>query len=335
MTAVEVKAARDPAGARICGSGGFLGAQHARNERRTWIVVGVTAAMMVGEIAGGAIYGSMALLADGWHMSTHAAAMTVAALAYRYAWVHANDPRFAFGTGKVGELAGFASAVVLGVIALIIGVESFARLLSPQPIHFSQATAIAVLGLGVNLVSAWLLHQGDHHDHGHAAHDHAAADQDDHDHEPERDALHPASHHHDNNLRAAYQHVLADALTSVLAIAGLLAGRYLGWVWMDPVIGVVGALVIAQWSWGLMRSAGASLLDMSASSTLANAVRERLESASDTVSDLHLWRLGPGHQGLIVSLVSTAPLSPEAYKARLTNLPGLSHVTVEVNPPGV
>jgi cation diffusion facilitator family transporter len=272
-------------------------------------VVAVTAIMMVGEIAGGALYNSMALLADGWHMATHAATLCVAALAYRYARVHANDPRFAFGTGKVGELAGFASAVVLAVAALLIGWESLLRLVSPRPIHFNQATVIAVVGLAVNLASAWLLHQGDHH-HGH-----------DHGH----------GHHHDNNLRAAYQHVLADALTSVAAIVGLLAGRFLGWTWLDPLIGVAGAVVIAHWAWGLMRAASEALLDVSGSPAMAAKVRARLETATDTVCDLHLWKLGPGHQALIVAIASSAPLTTDAYKAKLKGLGGLSHVTVEVN----
>lgn len=331
MSSIDAKPG--PPEARICEAGGFLGEHHDRNERRTWIVVAVTAAMMVGEIVGGTVYNSMALVADGWHMSTHAAALSVAALAYRYARVHAGDPRFAFGTGKVGELAGFASAVVLGVVALLIGWESFQRLLNPRPIHFSQATLIAVLGLAVNLASAWLLFQEDHHHHGHGdhGHDHGHDHHHDHDHDHAAD-LRAAGHHHDNNLRAAYQHVLADALTSVLAIGGLLAGRFLGWTWMDPLIGIVGGVVIAHWSWGLIRSAGAALLDASGSARLAATVRARLEIGADKVCDLHLWRLGPGHQGLIVSILSTAPERPEVYKARLADLPGLSHVTVEVNP---
>jgi cation diffusion facilitator family transporter len=289
----------------------FLGRHHERNERRSWLVVGITALMMVAEIAGGSWYGSMALVADGWHMATHAAALTIAAIAYRYARSHASDPRFAFGTGKVGELAGFASALTLGFVAVLIGWESVRRLLAPHAIAFDQAIAIAVLGLLVNLVSALFLRDVGHtHDHG-AEHGHL---------------------HHDTNLRAAYLHVLADALTSVMAILGLLAGRLLGWQWMDPLVGVIGALVIAQWSVKLMRSAGRSLLDAHDNQARASSIRERLQASSrDEVVDLHLWRLGPGHDALIVSIVSDAPAAPEVYKARLHGLPGLSHVTVEVN----
>jgi cation diffusion facilitator family transporter len=321
-----------PGSGPVCVHGPFLGAHHDRNERRTWIVVGVTAAMMVGEIAGGALYGSMALLADGWHMATHAAAMAIAAMAYRFARVHAHDSRFVFGTGKVGELAAFASAVALGAAALMIGWESLLRLISPRAIHFEQAIAIAVLGLVVNVVSAMLLYQSDHgHDHGHAhkAHDDAP----DHDHEHDHDHGHEnRRHHHDNNLRAAYLHVMADALTSVAAIVALAAGRYLGWTFLDPVIGIAGAVVIAHWSVGLVRSAAASLLDMGNDPRLVKRIRAKLESDADRVCDLHLWRLAPGHQALMVSITSDAPLSPAAYKARLAGIRGLSHVTVEVNP---
>lgn len=294
----------------------FLGDRHDRHERRTWLVVGLTAAMMVAEIVGGTVYGSMALVADGWHMSTHAAALGIAALAYRFARSHAHDARFSFGTGKLGELAGFASAVILAMIALFIGYESVIRLLNPVPIGFSQALPIAVLGLAVNLASAWLLHD---HDHGHH-----------HAHETGHDHAHAHDHHHDTNFRAAYVHVLADALTSVLAIVALLAGRYFGLVWLDPAMGLVGTVVILAWSWSLIRSAGAVLLDTVPSRELADSVREKLEVGTDRVADLHLWRLGPGHAGLIVSIVSDAPLSPDAYKARLAELAGLAHITVEV-----
>ena len=284
----------------------FLGAAHDRNERRTWFVVGLTAVMMVGEIAGGTLFGSMALLADGWHMSTHAGALAIAAFAYRFARRHARDPRFAFGTGKLGDLAGFASAVVLALVALMIGYESAARLFQPVPIHYPEATAIAVVGFLVNLLSAWMLGAGHDHDH------------DDH------------HHHHDHNMRAAFWHVLADALTSVLAIAGLLAAWAYGWNWADPAIGVVGALVIAHWSWRLIRDSGAVLLDAAPSRELGDAIRDRLEIGHDRIADLHVWRLGPGHHAAIVSLVSDAPQRVEAYKTQLADIRGLSHVTVEV-----
>ncbi|MEO6339364.1 MAG: CDF family Co(II)/Ni(II) efflux transporter DmeF [Caulobacteraceae bacterium] len=316
---------QDPApDGRICEAGGFLGAHHERNERRTWLVVAVASVMMVAEIIGGSLFGSMALVADGWHMSTHAGALTIAALAYRFARVHASDARFAFGTGKVGELAGFSSAIVLGVVSLLIGWESVTRLLQPRAIHYNDAIVIAVIGLLVNLVSAVLLHQGGQ-DHG----GHAQDRDDDHDHD---DHAHDHGHHHDSNLRAAYVHVLADAVTSVMAILGLLAGKFLGWAWMDPVIGVLGALVIAQWSWSLMRVAGGSLLDVSVSPKLAQAIRTRLEAAGAEVSDLHVWRLGPGHQAVVVSVLCGSGGTPDGYKAKLAGLPGLSHVTVEVNP---
>ncbi len=304
----------------------FLGAAHDRNERRTWLVVGLTAAMMVVEIAGGTIFGSMALLADGWHMSTHAGALAIAAFAYRFARSHARDPRFAFGTGKLGDLAGFTSAIILVLVALGIGYESVVRMFQPVVIHYDEAIAIAVVGLGVNLVSAWLL-GGDHHhehDHGHH-HDHA---HDEHDHD---DHDHGHHHHHDHNLRAAYWHVLADAFTSVLAIAGLLAARFYGWTWLDPVIGIVGAVVIARWSWGLIRDAGAVLLDAAPNRPLGEAIRARLETGHDRIADLHVWRLGPGHNAAIVSLVADDPEPVEYYKERLGDVAGLSHVTVEIH----
>jgi len=286
----------------------FLGESHARNERRTWAVVGLTAVMMVAEIAGGTIFGSMALLADGWHMSTHAAALAIAAGAYRYARRHARDARFAFGTGKLGDLAGFASAIVLAMVSLGIGYESVMRLFQPVAIHYGEATAIAVVGLAVNLLSAWLLSDDHHHDHH------------DHDH-----------HHHDHNLRSAYWHVLADALTSILAIAGLLAAWAYGWTWLDPVIGIVGAGVIAHWAWRLIRDSGAVLLDAAPNSALEQAIRTRLEQGHDRIADLHVWRLGPGHYGAIVSLVSDEPEAVEAYKARLADVAHLSHLTIEVH----
>lgn len=303
----------------------FLGADHARNERRTWIVIGMTAAMMIGEIAAGFAFGSMALLADGFHMATHAGALTIAAVAYLYARRHAKDERFAFGTGKLGELAGYSSAVILAVVALLIGFESLIRLTAPIPIRFNEAITVAILGLLVNLVSAWLLHStGEHDDHHHQHETH-----DDNEHDHGHDQRH---HHRDHNLRSAYFHVLTDALTSVLAIVGLLAGQNYGWLWMDPLMGIVGGIVIARWSWGLLRDAGAVLLDWVPDKALSERIRSTLEEGGDRVSDLHLWRVGPGHLAAIVSLVSDRPLAPACYKAKLSQLKQLSHLTIEVHP---
>lgn len=306
----------------------FLGEKHDRHERRTWFVVALTAAMMVAEIVGGTMFGSMAVVADGWHMSTHAGALAIAALAYRFARRHARDPRFTFGTGKVGELAAFSSAVILALIAAAIGYEATTRLFEPVAIDFVQATWLAALGLCVNLASAWLLFDHDHH---HGEHDRAQdhAHDDDHDHGHHH---HHGQHHgQDSNIRAAYVHVLADAMTSVLAIVGLLAGRFYGWVWMDPLMALVGVCVILSWSFGLVRTAGTVLLDMVPDRRLAGIVRKRLEVDGDRVSDLHLWRLGPGHAGLIAAVVSDRPQAPSAYKHRLEGVAGLSHVTVEVH----
>lgn len=301
----------------------FLGRAHARNERRTWIVVWLTVAMMIAEILGGSLFGSMALLADGWHMSTHAAAIGIAALAYRYARRHARDPRFSFGTGKLGELAAFTSAVVLAMVAAGIAYESVIRIAHPQPIAYGEAIAIAVLGLLVNLICAWLLRDDHdhHHDHAHRGHDH----DDPHDH------AQPA-HGGDNNMRAAYVHVLADAATSVLAIGALLLARAFGWLWIDPVVGIIGAGVIASWAYGLMRDAGSVLIDVVPKGDQARAIRERLEIDGDRVSDLHVWQIGPGHQSAIVSIVTDRPRPPAFYKARLAGLTTLSHVTIEVAP---
>jgi len=298
----------------------FLGEKHEIYERRTWFVVALTVVTMVAEIAGGTIYHSMALVADGWHMSTHAGALAIAALAYRFARRHDRDSRFSFGTGKLGELAAFSSAIILGLIALLIGYESLVRLLSPVTIQFEQATWIAVIGLAVNLVSAWLLYDKDHHAHAHP-HD-------------DTDHAHRHARHHaaDHNIRAAYLHVLADAMTSVFAIVALVVGSVWGWVWLDPVMVFVGGLVIAHWSIGMMRSSGAVLLDMVPDQSLDRLIRERLEIDGDRVSDLHTWRLGPGHTGLVAAVVSDRPQPPAAYKAKLAGIAGLSHVTIEVHP---
>jgi cation diffusion facilitator family transporter len=312
----------------------WLGIHHDRYEARTRWVVALTLVTMVAEIAGGYWYGSMALAADGWHMATHAAALGVAALAYRYARVHANDPRFSFGTGKVGELAGFGSAVSLAIVALLIAAESFGRLVAPRAIDFHQATVIAVVGLAVNLVSAWLLAGGPHgHHHDHAHHPHHDDDDDHHHaHAPGSLAAPPAVAR-DTNLHAAYVHVLTDALTSVLAIAGLLAGRWFGWVWMDAVAGLAGAAIIMKWSVGLARQAGRSLLDSHDDSELERAALERLQRATEdgAITDMHLWRLGPDQYALLATLRGPRLSTPDGYREALRDLPQLRHVTVEVN----
>jgi cation diffusion facilitator family transporter len=296
----------------------FLGAHHERNERKTWLVIALCGAMMAAEIGGGLLFGSMALIADGLHMSTHAGALLIAAFAYTYARRHAQDERFSFGTGKLGDLAAFSSAIVLAMIAALIGYESVLRFFHPVPIHFTQAIPIAVVGLGVNVLSAWLLRDEHHHDHD-DEHHHAGHPTGDH-------------HHHDLNLRAAYVHVMADAAVSVLAVLGLVTARQLGWVWMDPLMGIVGACVIANWSWGLVRAAGVVLLDMNPDRSLTKALSQRLEVDNDRVADLHLWRVGPGHFAAVVSIVTHNPQPPAFYKARLTGLNALSHVTIEVEP---
>jgi len=295
----------------------FLGEAHGRNEQKTWAVIAICAAMMVAEIAGGLWFGSVALIADGLHMSTHAGALLVTALAYTYSRRYVNDTRLTFGTGKFGDLAAFTSAIALAMIALLIGYESVDRLINPVSIAFNQAIPIAVVGLGVNLLSAFLL-RDDHHGH-------------DHPHEQDHEHAH-SNVHRDHNLRAAFVHVMADAAVSVLVIVGLIAGREFGWVWMDPVMGLVATVVILSWSWTLIRSAGAILLDVCPDPSLARMIAARIEQGSDRVSDLHLWRLGPGHLAVVISLVTHNPHAPERYKRRLSGLRGLSHVTIEVVP---
>jgi cation diffusion facilitator family transporter len=298
----------------------FLGDEHERNERKTWTVIAICAVVMVVEIAGGAWFGSVALVADGLHMSTHAGALLIAALAYTYSRRYARDSRLSFGTGKIGDLGAFASAIALAMIALLIGYESVDRLWHPIGIAFNQAIPIAALGLAVNLLSAYLLR--DDHDHHHA-HDHG------------HDRAHDGHHHHDdihrdNNLRAAFVHVMADAAVSVLVIAGLFLGREIGWVWVDPLVGLVATVVILSWSWTLIRSAGAVLLDAAPDAALSESIANRLEQNGDRISDLHLWRVGPGHLAAVISVVSDQPDEPAAYKRKLAGLTGLSHVTVEV-----
>jgi cation diffusion facilitator family transporter len=282
--------------------------------------------MMLAEIVGGLLFGSIALVADGMHMSTHAGALLLAALAYTYARRHAEDARFTFGTGKLGDLAGFTSAIILAMIAILIGYESISRLFVPVPIHFAEAVPIAVLGLAVNVASAWLLsggaHHHHHHDHGHD-HDH------DHHHDHDHGHAHGAAGR-DNNMRAAIVHVMADAAVSVLVIVGLLLARAFGWLWMDPLAGIVGACVIASWSYGLIRDTGAILLDINPDRGLAERLRQTIEGDGDQIADLHLWRLGPGHLGAIVSIVTKQARGPGYYRGRLAQFAALSHLTIEV-----
>ncbi len=303
----------------------FLGAAHDDHARRTMWVVALTALMMIAEIVAGYWTGSMALLADGFHMATHAGALGVSAAAYAYARKHARSSKFSFGTGKVGDLAGFASALVLGVVAVGIGVESVKRLLEPTTVAFGEATIVAVVGLAVNLVSALLLGAGHHHHgHDHHGHDHHH----DHDHHHEHHHGHHGVHNSgDNNLRSAYMHVLADALTSILAIVALLAGRMLGWVWLDPVMGLVGAAVIARWAWTLMRDTAGVLLDAT-DEHVAAEVRDLLEAPGDArICDLHVWRVGPQAHAAIVSVVGG--LDAAEVRRRLVPVHELAHLTVE------
>lgn len=293
----------------------FLGSAHDQNARRTLWVVLLTVVMMVAEIAAGYITGSMALLADGFHMATHAGALGIAAAAYAYARRHAGSSRYSFGTGKVGDLGGFASALILGIVALSIGIESAIRLVQPGEVDFANATLIAVVGLIVNIASAVLL------GHGHS-----------HEHHPEHGHDHGHHHGHDNNLRSAYLHVIADALTSVLAIAALLAGRYLGWVWLDPVMGIVGALVIARWSWSLMKVTAGVLLDQT-DEHVAEEIRELVERPGDArITDLHVWRVGPEAHAAIVSVVGAASADLASIRQRLLPVHEVRHLTIEVQP---
>jgi cation diffusion facilitator family transporter len=396
----------------------FLGAGHEQNERRTWLVIWLCGFMMVGEIIGGMLFGSIALVADGLHMSTHASALLLAALAYRYARRHADDRRFTFGTGKLGDLAGFSSAIVLAMIALLIGYEAISRFFAPVPISFNEAIPIAVLGLLVNVASVLLLSgSGHHHHHGHGHGDDPHGDHHDDARRIDTDAgsvaleifehgvpprfrlsfeggFRPAAHgvtvetvrpggarqvftfedrgghlesveeipephafaahlrldrgaephslafeehehaqgaaHRDNNMRAAVIHVLADAAVSVLVITGLLLGRLFGWVWMDPVAGMCGAVVIAAWAYGLVRDTGAILLDMNPDRAMAERMRALIEIDGDRLQDLHLWRLGPGHLGAILSITTSKQRSPDHYRRMLDRFHTLSHVTVEI-----
>lgn len=292
-------------------------ALHASAERSTIRVIALTAVMMIAEIVGGIAFGSMALLADGWHMATHVAALGITALAYRYARTHADSPVYTFGTGKFGVLGGFASGVALMVVAVFMALESFARLFRPGSIEFNEAIAIAVLGLLVNLLSAWWLH-----DHGEAD-SHSQVD-------PQQDAAHDP-HAHDHNLRAAYLHVLADALTSVLALIALGCGKLLDWIWMDSLMGIVGALVIARWCYGLLRDSAGILLDRRADEATERAMRDAVErDGAHRVADLHIWHIAPNQMAAIVEVESTAPQPPDYYRRLLEGVVRLVHVTVQV-----
>jgi cation diffusion facilitator family transporter len=299
----------------------FLGEGHEQNERRTWWVIALCGVMMVAEIVGGLIFGSIALVADGLHMSTHASALLLAALAYNYARRHVHDERFSFGTGKLGDLAGFSSAIVLAMIALLIAYEAIERFVWPVPIDFNEAIPIAGLGLIVNVASVLLLSGGGPdrgHDHRHS-HPHSNGEHHDH-----------GAMHRDNNMRAVIVHVMADAAVSMLVIVGLLFGRFLGWVWLDPVVGLLGAIVIAAWSYSLVRDTGAVLLDMTPDRDMAERMRALIETDGDRLNDLHLWRLGPGHLGAILCVTTQHRRGPDHYQAVLSRFRALSHVTVEV-----
>jgi cation diffusion facilitator family transporter len=311
---------RMPAGGH---SHDFLGAGHERSERAVWAVIALCAAMMVAEIVGGLMFGSIALVADGFHMSTHAGALLLAALAYSLARRHSEDPRFTFGAGKFGDLAGFASAIVLAMIAALIAYEAIGRLIAPTPIAFAQAIPIAVLGLAVNALSAWLLSRGGRdHGHGHA-HDHGREES--FEIGGAREAV-----HRDNNLRAAAIHVMADAAVSILVIVGLALARGFGWLWMDPLAGLVGAGVIASWSAGLIRDAGAALLDVNPDRRLTEKLRRAIERDGDSVVDLHLWRLGPGHLGAILSIETASERDTGHYREAATRVARFSHLTIEI-----
>lgn len=310
----------------------FLSADHRRNERRLWTVVLITAVMMVAEIVAGSWFNSMGLLADGWHMATHAGALAISAFAYWYARRHAQDRRFTFGTGKVGELAAYTSALILGAVAFYIGWESFQRFHSPLVIAFDQAIFVAAIGLGVNLVCAFLLwspqepHNDAHH-HGHGHHGHA------HNHSHHSKTARSGAKRQDRNMHAAFIHVVADALTSVLAIAALVIGKLYGMTWLDPVVGLLGAVIIVRWSWGLLRTTSRILLDAEADHALAGKIRSAVEADSgDKVADLHLWRVGSQHFAATVSIITDQAVSAATYRKSLEQLEGLVHVTVEVHP---
>ncbi|MDR1385261.1 MAG: CDF family Co(II)/Ni(II) efflux transporter DmeF [Planctomycetaceae bacterium] len=307
-------------------------AVHKENEHRTFLVVVVTLVTMVVEIVAGFLTGSMALLSDGWHMGTHAGALGIAMFAYYYARTHQNDPRYTFGTGKVGVLAAFASAIILGVTGILIFYESIHRFLYPQNIHFDTAIFVAALGLIVNLICAAIL--GGTHNHHH--HNHKNAHKNHHEHHEEKQYRHEQEHrtdsHTDQNLRAAFLHVLADALTSVLAIGALLVGKYCGLLQFDALAGLLGGVMILLWSYGLIRRASRVLLDGDVEPQIIEEIRKVIESDADNeVIDLHIWRIGENELAAVVALVSDRPNDPEHYRELLAEYHDLKHVIVEVH----
>ena len=285
--------------------------ENPQGERNTWKVISLTLVMMVIEIIAGLLFGSMALLADGFHMATHTFALGITAIAYYYSRKHSHDPRYSFGTGKIGVLGGYTSAIFLTLISFAMIFESSVRLFTPISIRFNEAIFVAIIGLVVNLVCAYLLH-GNEIDHQHSDHEH--------------------NDHLDHNLRAAYLHVIADALTSVLAIVALITGKYFGWVWMDPIMGIVGAIVILKWAYSLVNQTGKILLDYNADKDLITKIKAILESDSDTrLTDIHAWKLGSQKYAAIVSIVTHYPKAPDYYKGLLKSLIDIAHLTVEVH----
>jgi cation diffusion facilitator family transporter len=302
-----------------------FGVDNTHSEKKVIIVFWLTTVIMILEITAGTWSGSMALLADGWHMGTHSAAFLIAMFAYSYAKKHTKNKTFSFGAGKVNYLGGFASAVALALVALMMILESMQRLIEPQQIHFNEAIIVAIIGLIVNVASVFVLHDSHHHhDHAHG-HDHSHKHSDSH--------THDHGHHHDHNMKAAYLHVLADTLTSLLAIVALLAGKYFGWVWMDAVIGMVGAAVIGRWSYGLIKESSDVLLDKTMHSSAFEDVAQHMKAELDTtITDIHVWRIGASDKAAILSVSTNKPRELSEYKQVLTHyLPQLSHVSVEVH----
>jgi len=285
-----------------------FGLESKGNESKVKIVFWLTTVIMVLEIGAGTWSGSMALLADGWHMGTHSAAFLITIFAYSYAKKHANNREFSFGTGKVNSLGGFASAIALAIVALMMIIESMQRLLEPQSIHFNEAIVVAIIGLIVNFASVFVLHEDHHHHHGEHGH-----------------------HDHDHNMKAAYFHVLADTLTSLLAIVALLVGKYVGLLWMDPLMGIVGAIVIFRWSYGLVKESSEVLLDKSVKKPTLDKISDALSKKNTVINDIHVWKIATGHQAAILKLTSSEPLKSEEYENILKGfLPQLSHASIEI-----